>query len=622
MISPGSLKTSPYQHLTTIKATKMPKNTLPPDQRAIAYRIHLAQPEAHLIEVSCTVEGPDAAGVTFALPAWIPGSYMIRNFARHVVSFVALADDMPVTHQKIALDQWQVIPPAGTRRVTTHIKVYAWDLSVRGAHFDTSHAFFNGTSVFLRVVGREDRACTVEIAPPSGKAYAQWRIATALPRAGRTLPNHFGRYQAANYAELIDHPVEAGLFDAFEFSACGVQHDFALTGRHHANLDRLRRDLKKICAWHIEFWGRPAPMARYVFLTQCVADGYGGLEHRASTALVCKRDDLPGAADEKEITEGYRNFLALASHEYFHTWFVKRIQPAEFVDHGPLDLQHPNLTQMLWLFEGFTSYYDDLALHRCGLIDADAYLACLAKTIGNVFAAPGRSQQTVAEASYDAWIKYYKQDENSPNATVSYYTKGALVALGLDLLIRQSSNGKRSLDDLMRRLWAEFGMTGAGVCENSIRTLARELIGDHRADTLLDIALHSTDDLPVAEWLADHGIRLQWKGAGLPSLGVRLERTEPKIACALTQGGAHQAGLSGGDVLVALDGLKISTDNLERLLSRYKVGDRVMVHAFRRDELLCFAVTLTAAQPSGCELQLDANAGKKAKALRARWLQG
>ena len=604
-----------------------------PRREVVAYRVVASRPEAHLFTVDCKIPAPNPAGESFALPAWIPGSYLVRDFARQIVSFSASADGKTALVKKICKDQWQVVPPGPCRTLTVRIEVYAWDLSVRGAHLDTSHGFFNGTSLFLRVLGREHHACTVDIERPKGKPYADWRVATAMARAGATRRFDFGSYQAANYAELIDHPVEMGDFDLIEFDAEGVHHDFALTGVHRADLKRLRHDLEKICGWHIRFWGRPAPMARYVFLATAVGDGYGGLEHRASTALILNRDDLPTLPSperpeaSKEELERYRNFLGLASHEYFHTWLVKRVQPAEFSGPDGIDLQRENTTELLWLFEGFTSYYDDLALLRSGLIAETEYLAALSKTLANVYGVPGRFRQTVAEASFDAWIKYYKPDENTPNSTISYYAKGALIALALDLTIRQATAGQRSLDDVMRQLWAEHGQTGLGVSEQDVRRIVVERVPEltpRAVDQFFDHALHRTEDLPLAELLASHGVKLDFEGGGAPALGIRLESNrsdgEARIAVAFEGGAAQKAGLSAHDTLLALDGLRVSSTNLDRLLSRYRVGDRVEIHVFRRDELRRFDVTLQAATPKTCRLDKVDKPTRPVQKLRKAWL--
>ncbi|MBK9446025.1 MAG: M61 family metallopeptidase [Betaproteobacteria bacterium] len=584
------------------------------------------QPEAHLYEVSCRVACPEPAGQRFALPAWIPGSYLIRDFARHIVSISAEAGGKPVALTKIDKHTWQAEPLKGRQAFTLTYTVYAWDLSVRGAHLDQTHAFFNGTSVFLRVLGQEESPCLVDLQPPKGKPYANWRVATALPPAHKekksAKPHGFGLYAAANYDELIDHPVEMGTFGLATFKACGVPHEIVITGRHDCDLKRLTADLKKICEWHIRFFGEPAPMKKYVFLVTAVGDGYGGLEHRASTALLCSRDDLPYAG-MKGLPERYRTFLGLCSHEYFHTWNVKRIKPAAFT---PYDLDRENYTTLLWAFEGFTSYYDDLALLRSGVISEQDWLELTAKSLDNVLRGPGRLNQSLADSSFDAWSKFYRPDENTPNAVVSYYAKGALVALALDLTLRAGTTGKRSgylsapvsLDDVMRALWQRYGQTGVGVGEDDIQKIAEELSG-LKLKRFFAEAIHGTSDLPLAKLLKPFGITLTREASSeVPSLGAKTgsEGNEVKLTTVYTGGPTQQAGLSAGDVLVAIDGLRVTAGTLERQLARRQAGDRIELDVFRRDELIRFSVCLAAAEPGTTRL----TAGGKNDLLREAWL--
>lgn len=511
--------------------------------------------------------------------------------------------------------------------------MYAWDLSVRAAHLDQTHGFFNGTSVFLRVVGQENISHVVDIQRPQGDEYADWRIATALPTL-KARRGTFGTYAAANYDELIDHPVEMGLFQLATFKAHGVPHEIAITGNvPNLDMSRLSADLKKICETQIAFFepagtkfARQAPMPRYVFLTLAVGDGYGGLEHRASTALICARADLP-VKGQSETSDGYRTFLGLCSHEYFHTWNVKRIKPAAF---APYDLQVENYTPLLWLFEGFTSYYDDLMLFRCGLIDQPQYLKMVTKTINGVLLGTGRRKQSVAESSFDAWVKYYRQDENAPNAIISYYTKGSLVALALDLMIRSETKNKKSLDDVMRALWQHYGrdffanndMAGRGVTEAAVETLFDAVTG-LKLKRFFDRFVRGTEDLPLAKLLATAGVTIaDTRKTAKPGLGARINRVgaESKVANVYEGGTAHRAGLSAGDMLLALDGIRV-TSNLDILLARYRVGDTVTLHVFRRDELLVLQVRLSADATPQWDLKAEL---KPVAILAARnaWLDG
>jgi predicted metalloprotease with PDZ domain len=612
----------------------------------IHYSIRPVDPHAHLFEVSLRIVNPDAAGQWLHLPVWIPGSYMIREFARHLEDVRASIGGRAVDIRKENKNTWRCarLPGAAGDPLVVTYRVYAWDLSVRAAHLDASHGFFNGTSVFLAVAGRTAEPCTVDILPPDGAGFSRWRVATTLPvakgrGAARTLG--FGRYQARDYDELIDHPVEMGEFEIAGFSVGGCRHEIAVTGRTDVDLTRLARDLKPICRAQIALFEPKrlrGPVDRYLFMTMAVGEGYGGLEHRASTALLCARNDLP-YPDMKGIPEGYQTFLGLASHEYFHTWNVKRIKPARF---DPYDLNQETYTSLLWIFEGFTSYYDDLMLCRAGTITPEAYLLSLQRAVRSVQAGPGRRLQSVAESSFDAWIKYYRQDENSPNTVVSYYVKGSLVALCLDLAIRAATRSRRSLDDVMRLMWQRYGArptTGAtatasgsasgsgaggtaphaghGLGEDEFPELLREATG---VDLSRQIArwAYGTGELPLAECLKPFGVTVEREAdANAQSwLGARtvVRQSEVVIHSAHRDGPAALAGLSAGDKLMAVDGLRCDEATLKAVLARRKPGSELRVHAFRRDELVEATVTLAAPPPA---IKLVA-AGRNV--LRSAWL--
>jgi predicted metalloprotease with PDZ domain len=600
------------------------KKTSQKKQPAIAYTIVARDLGGHLFDVTMTVAAPAPDGQVFALPAWIPGSYMIREFARNIVRIRAESNGAEVGLTKLDKHTWKAAPCAGP--LTLWYEVYAWDLSVRAAHLDQTHGFFNGTSVYLRALGQEEVPHQVDIQRPADPAAANWRVATALPELGARRYG-FGTYIAANYDELIDHPVEMGDFALATFKAHGIAHDIVVTGRV-PNLDmaRLQADLKAICETQIAFFEpstRRAPMERYVFLTLAVGDGYGGLEHRASTALICARADLPSSATPKpaEPGEGYLKFLGLCSHEYFHTWNVKRIKPAAF---APYDLQVENYTPLLWLFEGFTSYYDDLMLVRAGIIGEQAYFKLLAKTVGSVLRGSGRTKQSVADSSFDAWSKYYRQDENAANAIISYYTKGSLIALAFDLTIRARTGGAKSLDDVMLALWQRYGRdfypsVGRGVTEAEVEALFDEVTGLKLRSTF-ERYVRGTDDLPLAKLYAPFGVKLvDERKSGRPSIdaGIGRDNAGAKLINVHEGGPAHQAGLSAGDVIIAVDGLRVNgtPSNLDALLARYSVGDKVTVHAFRRDELMSFEVKLQGDRVPQITLT-HAVAGRKSAVLK------
>lgn len=572
----------------------------------ILYSVTPFDPAGHRLKVTLRVQNPDPKGQELFMPAWIPGSYLIRDFARQVETIRASSDDQPVIIQKTGNHTWQCAPCSGPLDID--YVVYAWDLSVRSAHVDETHAFFNGTSVFLGATGLTEQPCHVHLNPPPHTD--EWKVYTSLPLAGAhplaAQRYGFGMYLAPDYDALVDHPVELGTPQTVTFTAHGALHEMVFTGvAPNLDLDRIAADTKKICEAQIALFEPEALQVpfldssdRYVFMTMVTGDGYGGLEHRASTALVTSRRDLPVIGQEVP-GKGYQDFLGLVSHEYFHTWNVKRIKPAAF---APYDLIRENFTQLLWVFEGFTSYYDDLMLLRSGVITDADYLARLGKVIGSVHRNAGRLKQSVAESSYDTWTRFYKQDENSPNALVSYYTKGSLVALALDITIRQATQDQKSLDDVMRLLWLRYGRDfyrgkPQGVPENAMPALIQEATGVDVSDVVRRYA-YGVEDIPLKELLDLRGIVLDQKTeSSAPTLGVRLKAGtgHPSLATAYEGEAAHRGGLSADDVLVAIDGLRITdTATLDNVLSVRQAGDIVTVHVFRRDELRKFSVALDA----------------------------
>jgi predicted metalloprotease with PDZ domain len=570
------------------------------------YRVSFSDAAAHLIDVTLTITDPATAGQILRLPNWIPGSYMIRDFSKNIVSLFATSNERPVSLKKLDKSSWQA--EANLDELTIKYTVYAWDLSVRTAHVDQTHAFFNGTSAFLSVDGQEQSTHTVVIERPVNDTALVFELSSTLKPIDVDAAG-FGAYAAPDYDELIDHPIEIGTFKRLEFLACGVKHEVVLTGDCFFDEQRVIDDLTRICEYQINFFGAPAPVDHYVFMVMVVDAGYGGLEHRASTALMITRENLPIAGEEK-ISDKYLDFLGLCSHEYFHTWNIKRIKPAQFV---PFDLTAESYTQLLWFFEGMTSYYDDLVLVRTGLIDTETYLGVLSKTLTRIQRGRGRLSQSVTDSSFDAWNKFYKQDENAPNAIVSYYAKGALIALCLDALLRDKSNGDVSLDTLMRVMWNRWLNTGEGLAEDEPQRLAALLVNENLSD-FFNQALYSTDELPVAQTLEMFGVSLEWcerlssndvggvrksatqevdttsgstKQTIKPWLGANVVEAAGgvRIAQIMKGGAAAVAGLSAGDVIVAINDLSVSKVDIDNHLARYASLDIMPVHYFRLGRL-------------------------------------
>jgi len=509
---------------------------------ALHYTVSVASLHGHRYAVQLTVPRP-AARQRVSLPVWIPGSYLVREFARHLQGLRAQQGRRACALEQLDKCSWDIECDPGKPLVLRY-EVYAFDNSVRTAWLDGQRGFFNGTGLLLCVHGQEADAHALTIEPPADRP--DWQLATAMtPQAVDR--RGFGRYVAASYEELVDHPVELGTFWSGDFKAGGVTHRFVVASAP-ASFDgeRLLRDTQKICETAIRFWhgaGRP-PHRHYLFMLNAVDEGYGGLEHRNSTALICARRELPrhDAPDSAaRVGDGYVTLLGLISHEYFHTWNVKRLRPTEFERYR---YECENYTRMLWFFEGFTSYYDDLLLLRAGLIDDAAYLKLLNKHINQVLQAPGRQRQSVAQASFDAWVRYYRPDENTANSTISYYTKGALVALCFDLTLRHE--GRTTLDELMRALWRRCA--GGPMQESDFAAVLAELGGrDFSAE--LAAWVHGTDELPLKPLLEAHGIVVLEEPSQLAqALGLRVsEGPGITIKVVLDGGPAARAGLAAGD---------------------------------------------------------------------------
>jgi predicted metalloprotease with PDZ domain len=585
----------------------------------IKYRLAALDVHAHLFHVTLEIARPRARQ-RLSLPAWIPGSYLIREFARHVSAVRASQGERLVGRAQIDKATW-VVDCEADRPLTIDYAVYAFDTSVRAAFLDADRGFFNGTGMFLRVEGSEAHAHRVELRQlPTG-----WQVATALPpvkvdKAGR------GVYEAADYDELVDHPVELGRFWRGRFEARGIPHEYIVTGAlPDFDGERLLADARQICETQIDFWhgkkGKP-PFKRYVFLHNLVEDGHGGLEHRASTALLSSRRDMParrnGADGRRDTSDGYANVLGLISHEYFHTWNVKRLRPAAFATY---DYTQENYTELLWFFEGFTSYYDDAFLLRTDLIDAARYLKLVARTVSGVLASPGRKLQSVAQSSFDTWVKYYRADENTPNSTISYYTKGSLVALALDLTLR--AEGEGTLDDVMRALWATS--EGGPIGEADIAAALKK-VGGRSFERELAAWVHGTDDLPLPTLLAAFGVDWSRDAPTLAQrLGVRVGEsalTGVKVSHVLRGGAAERAGLSVGDELLAVAGWRVR--RLEDALRVVKVGESTPLLVARDQRIVNLSLELpadVAASVAGVSLKPAAKPEKAVHALRKAWLR-
>ncbi|WP_114639505.1 M61 family metallopeptidase [Polynucleobacter necessarius] len=564
------------------------------DLPQIQYTVWPADLHGHRFQVKLHIANPAPEGQIMQMPAWIPGSYLIRDFAKHIETieaFTASATKKKIVLERVDSNQWRL--PKIDGAVDILMTVYAFDSSVRAAYLDTERGFFNPTSLCLEVLGQEHAPCSLAITAPEVAFADAWSVQTNL-RPVKTDARGFGFYLAQNFDDLMDHPIALGEFQLIHWKSNNTNHSMAIQGCiHPVDATRLAQDLQAICSSTIKLFEpktKQAPFSSYLFLVNAVLSGYGGLEHRNTTALLCRRDQIPQdniPFDE----EAYREFLGLCSHEYFHAWLVKRIQPKAF---QPYLLSDRNYTRLLWLFEGFTSYYDDLQLLRSKRIDLNTYLKLVANNWNGVLRGPGRLKQSLADSSFDAWTKYYQTDENTPNAVVSYYGKGALLALGLDLQIRAFSKNTKSLDDLMCLLWQKHGQPQEGISENGLDPLIRELLGDAFKSLWNQFKsdyIFGTKDIPLQKWLPSKTISVNLKNQSKLEkiklqLGMRHTDSNGwlKVSHVLDGGAAQAAGLAAGDLLASINGQRLTSARLDKVLAG--LSEDQLVHlTFYRDDL-------------------------------------
>jgi len=592
---------------------------MPQDSFDIHYTVNVSSLAGHLIDVSLHINLASNEGHELSLPAWIPGSYMIRDFAKNLVEISAKdKDGNAVELRKLDKQTWKLAANSGPIEVC--YRVYAYDLSVRSAYVFDDFAFFNGTSVFLALKSHRDTPCLVTLVKPQLAPCDNWRVATTLPLANTTDHHEFGEYQAKNYNELIDHPILLGNYDVIPFDvvtpikelgAATPQHtcqfELILAGGHRSDTKRMAEDLRKLCAHHFALFDDTPPVDRYLFITMLTGKDFGGLEHVSSTALLYSRDDLPSLAQADHMPDGYRTFLSLCSHEFLHTWHVKRTRPAVL---QASELSQETYTPQLWIYEGFTSYYDDISLTRSHVTGHESYLEVLGQTLTRLERNAGRFKQTVTDSSFDAWTKFYQQDASAINNIVSYYVKGAVIALCLDLQIRMNTHHTKSLDDVMRYLWQQHGKIDQGTPDDIIHRIVLEDMALPLASFLQD-ALYSTKELPVAALLNEFGVTLHKRSridgsdlGGKPAPRVAKNQFGAAFKAAdtgviITQvtenSPAYDAGLQVGDQLIALDSWQVTTGNLLSIYQQFSPSTQVTLDVLRHQRLKQLLMSVEAA---------------------------
>ena len=607
--------------------TQTAPNTMTPsiaEQAAVqhptlAYRVAMPQPQTHLFEIELVVQGWQSTVLDLKFPVWTPGSYLVREYERHLQDFVAIdAADRPLPWRKLAKNHWQIAIGA-LDCVTIRYRLFANELTVRTNHLDSTHAYFNGAATFLYPQGGLSLPLQIAIALPD----PTWRVATALPQVtpesaallSQTVEGnsetHLLTFQAANFDELVDSPFEIGLHDIYEFDVLGKQHELVVWGKGNLQASAAIADIQKIIQTEADLFGG-LPYDRYLFILHLTNQGYGGLEHKNSCSLIYSRYGF-GQPDK------LNQFMQLVAHEFFHLWNVKRIRPKEL---ETFDYDGENYTPSLWFSEGTTSYYDLQIPYRSGIYKRPEFLNQLSKEITRYLNTPGRLVQPLAESSFDAWIKLYRSEAHSGNHQISYYIKGEMLSLLLDLKIRAKFNNQRSLDDVLRQLWQTFGQPERGFTAQELESMIAQVADEDLRD-FFQRYLHTTEELPIQAYLDPFGLQLKpMFDRHVPYVGLRLASEQGREVVKFTEAGspAHNAGIDPGDEILAIDGLRLGANQWNDRLADYQAGDQFTLTYFHQDELRTATIRLESPKPNRYDLVVSKTLTPDQEQLLHGWL--
>ena len=569
----------------------------------IHYQVSMPDPASHLFDVVLHIQGWQSQVLDLKMPVWTPGSYLVREYARHLQDFAVEAEH-PLSWRKLSKNHWQ-IDTQNTSTITVHYRSFANELTVRTNHLDVTHGYFNGAALFFYIPGFEQHPIRVTIVPPQ----PNWQVTTALP----TVPHLENTFEAADYDTLVDSPFEVGTHQVYEFEALGKPHQLAIWGAGNVDPNKIIEDTQRIIAVEADLFGG-LPYDRYLFLLHLASQGFGGLEHKNSCSLIYSRFGF--RADDR-----YHRFMQLVAHEFFHLWNVKRIRPKAL---ETFDYDGENYTPSLWFSEGTTSYYDLNFPLRAGIYDAKAFLKALGKEISRYLTTPGRLVQPLSESSFDAWIKLYRRDANSDNSQISYYLKGEMVSLLLDLLIRAKFDNQRSLDDVLRQMWQQFGQPEIGFTPEQLQSVIESVAEENLTD-FFHRYLDTTEELPFNQYLALFGLKIQPEGTAKasPFLGLtaKAENGRELIKFVEFDSPAQRAGISPDDELLAINGFRVRSSDLNDRLNDFAPGDTIQITTFHQDELYTCSVTLAEARPTSYQLVPIENPSPEQKQNLEGWLK-
>jgi len=584
--------------------TKHPQSHKSPP--TIAYLVAMPSPASHLFEITLEIGNWRSPVLDLKMPVWCPGSYLVREYSRHLQDFTATARDssLPLPSRKLSKNHWQ-LSTKDIAAITIRYRVFANDLTVRTNHLDTTHGYFNGAALFFYLPGWEKQRIRVKIATP----YPHWQVTTPLPE----LEGSPHTFEAEDFDTLVDSPFEIGSHQVYNFEVLGKSHQLAIWGKGNAQAEKIIEDTKKIIATEAALYGE-LPYDRYLFLLHLSHQGFGGLEHKNCCSL-----NYPRFGFRK--TGQYNRFMQLITHEFFHLWNIKRIRPKALEE---FDYDRENYTTSLWFCEGVTSYYDMVIPLRAKIYDIPTFLEILSKEISRFLTTPGRKVQPLHESSFDAWIKLYRRDAHSDNSQISYYLKGEMVSLVLDLLIRSRHENRRSLDHVMKQMWQDFGKDEIGYTPSQLQAVIESVAGIDLTDFFARY-IHGTDELPLAQYLSYFGLVLSpvMEKEPVPYLGIKakVENGSDKILFVTAGSPAAVAGIDPGSELLALDGIRVTAEQLNERLGNYRAGDTVAITLFHGDELKTLAVTLAESQPSRYQVVTCTHPTGSQKQNFAGWLR-
>ena len=593
----------------------------------IAFTVSMPKPHTHLLEVEVRIKRgpgvPALAEEVLVMPVWTPGSYLVREFERHVQDFAAIdAAGQALEWEKLNKDSWRVATKGSSDWRATY-RVYANELSVRTNELNSDHAFWNNAALLMYLEGFLSSPSTLHILAPQ-----PWKVATGLPIE----PGPKNTFRAANFDILYDSPVEVSDFKTLSFEVKGVPHRIVIDGEGNYDPEKLRTGVKKIVETEVELMGGEIPYHDYTFILHLRSNTGGGLEHLNSTALGYRRfgfrsaagDEVNSAAPNAETVPSYRGFLSLVAHEFFHLWNVKRIRPDAL---GPFDYTKENYTKLLWVAEGITDYYSRVILRRAGVASEKEFLIQNARAFQQLQNTPGRLEMSAEESSFDAWIKFYRPDENSINSQVSYYDKGAILGLLLDLEIRKQSKGAKSLDDVMRYLYTEFYKKNRNYTPKDFQTIS-EMMAGSSLEPFFAKYVRGREELDYNSALAGAGLRLDTTGGARSVeqayLGVDVVQEEDRLIVRRVYAGspAYEQGLNSGDQIIALDNMRANKDFFDARMAEKRPGQLVSLTIFRFDDLSMLPIKLGGRMPPAYQIVPVANPSAEQKMIYQSWLAG